>query len=264
MKALVTWCIAIFIWIYLLPILIIGFVMCIPFFLVVTPFLMTVSATMIYIFKDRIIPKGLLRKYVNNIPYEKWFGQIKHMPTYQCPTLICSHPHGILCTGILFSAHFRPGSNTLFAVSKWLFAVPFIGWLARHLGCIPATYKCITKALETNTVILVPGGVPELVTGQWYTRRHGFLKIAKQMDIPIVPVLFDDFYYERLPFPLPSIQTYLARTFDLPMMLPVVGEMYTWLPKRKPIKPKIFSEFEVVGHDIEEERIRYFKALNHY
>ena len=114
---------------------------------------------------------------------------------------------------------FRPGSNTLFAVSKWLFAVPFIGWLARHLGCIPATYKSITKALETNTVILVPGGVPELVSGEWYTRRHGFLKIAKQMDIPIVPVLVDDYHYERLPFPLPYLQMYLARTFDLPVML---------------------------------------------
>ena len=237
--------------------------MCIPFFLVVTPILLTISGSIVYLLKDRIIPKGFIRHYVNNIPYERWFGQVKWIPTYSSPTLICSHPHGIICTGILFSAHFRPGSNTLFAVSKWLFAVPFVGWLAKHLGCIPATYKSITKALETNTVILVPGGVPELVSGEWYTRRHGFLKIAKQMDIPIVPVLVDDYHYERLPFPLPYLQMYLARTFDMPVMLPIIGEMYTWLPKRLPIKPKVLSEFEVVGYDIEQERIRYFKALNH-
>lgn len=260
--ALVTWFFAIFIWIYLLPILLVGFILCIPFFIVVTPLLMIISLTTIYMLKDEIIPHGLLREYVNNIPYKKWFGEIDTIESYPNPTLICSHPHGIICTGILFSAHFKPGSNTLFAVSKWLFTVPVIGWLARHLGCIPATYESISKALQTNTVILVPGGVPELVSGTLYTRRHGFLKIAKRMGVSIVPVYTNTTFYDRLTCPLDTLCIYIAKTIDLPIMLPVLGYYGTWLPKRKPIKLSIKSTFKVQG-DIEKERLRYFEALNH-
>jgi hypothetical protein len=262
MKAiLATWVIAIFIWIYLLPILLVGFIMCIPFFIVVTPLLMTISITIIYMMKDEIIPQGLLRDYINNVPYKEWFGQIDYIPSYPNPALICSHPHGIICTGILFSTHFKPGSTTLFAVSKWLFTVPFVGWLARHLGCIPATYESITKALLTNTVILVPGGVPELVSGTMYTRRHGFLKIAKQSDVYIIPVYTDTTFYNRLSSPLDSLCMYIAKTIDLPIMLPVIGYYGSWLPKRKPIKMSIKEPFKVQGN-IEQERVRYFKALN--
>lgn len=262
-KALATWIIAIFLWIYLLPILVIGFIMCIPFFIVVTPLLMIISFTTIYMLKDEIIPKGLLRDYINNFPYKEWFGQIDYIPSYPSPVLICSHPHGIICTGILFSTHFKPGSNTLFAVSKWLFTVPVIGWLARHLGCIPATYESITRALQTNTVILVPGGVPELVSGTLYTRRHGFLKIAKQTNVDIIPVFTDTTFYNRLSSPLDSFCMYIAKTIDLPIMLPVIGYYGTWLPKRNPIKMSIKDPFKVQG-DIEQERLRYFKALNHH
>lgn len=260
-RNLVAWFIAIFIWIYLLPILFIGFIMCIPFFIIVTPVLLTISVTMIYLLKDEFIPEGAIRNYVNTIEYEKWFGEIDYLPHYDQPCLICLHPHGIICTGILFSAHFSPGSTTLFAVSKWLFYVPFVGWLARHLGCIPATYGDIEKALKTNTVILVPGGVPELITGEIYTRRHGFLKIAKKANVSIVPVVSKDIYYDRIPCPLSSLRLEIAKRMDLPIMFPVLGYYGTWLPKRIPIKIEQKDSFKVKG-DIEEERIRYFHALN--
>ena len=261
-RNLVAWFIAIFIWIYLLPILFIGFIMCIPFFIMVTPMLMTISVTMIYLLKDEIIPEGSIRNYVNNIPYEKWFGKIDYLPHYNQPSLICLHPHGIICTGILFSAHFSPGSTTLFAVSKWLFYVPVIGWLARHLGCIPATYENIEKALKTNTVILVPGGVPELVSGEIYSRRHGFLKIAKKTGVSIIPILTKNVYYDRIPCPLASLRYEIAKRIDLPIMFPVLGHYGTWLPKRLPIKIEQKDSFRVEG-DIEAERIRYYKAFDY-
>tara|TARA_A100001015_G_scaffold144060_1_gene159891 strand:- start:4097 stop:4747 length:651 start_codon:yes stop_codon:yes gene_type:complete len=216
---------------------------------------------MIYLLKDEFIPEGAIRNYVNTIEYEKWFGEIDYLPHYDQPSLVCLHPHGIICTGILFSAHFSPGSTTLFAVSKWLFYVPFVGWLARHLGCIPATYGDIEKALKTNTVILVPGGVPELITGEVYTRRHGFLKIAKKANVSIVPVVSKDIYYDRIPCPLSSLRLEIAKRMDLPIMFPVLGYYGTWLPKRIPIKIEQKDSFKVKG-DIEEERIRYFHALN--
>ena len=263
MKNLLMWIVAIFMWIYLLPILFIGFILCSPIFIILTPVLLTISFSIIYLLKDQIIPEGAIRNYVNNIDYEKWFGKIKYLPMYSKPCMISSHPHGIICTGILFSAHFCPGSTTLFAVSKWLFAVPFVRWLARHLGCIPATYEDIEKALKTNTVILVPGGVPELISGDLYTRRQGFLKIAKKMGVSIIPVITNDVYYDRIPCPFASLRMEIAKRIDLPIMFPVLGYYGTWLPKRKPIDIQQIDTF-TVSDDIDKERIRYFDVLNQY
>ena len=263
MKALTYWVIAIFIWIYLLPILFIGTLFCIPFFIIVTPPLMLISFTVMYMLKDEIIPDGYIRNFVNNIPYHLWFGKIDDMPVLSRPHLICSHPHGVLCTGILISMHFRPGSTTLFAVSKWLFLIPFVGWVARHLGCIPATYEHIEKALDTDSVILVPGGVPELVTGKLYTNRYGFLNISSRNDVPILPVITCNKYFDRFACPFEDIRTYLAIKLGLPIMFPVIGWYYIWLPKRLPIKMKTLDTFEPSGN-ITTDNSNYFSPINEF
>lgn len=255
--AFVYWVIAIFIWLYLLPILVVGTLCCIPFFIVVTPPLLIISFTVMYLLKDEIIPSGYIREVVNNIPYHLWFGEIDTIQTLPTPHLICSHPHGILCTGILFSTHFSPGSTTVFAVSKWLFAVPFVGWLARHLGCIPATYEHIEKALVTQSVILVPGGVPELITGKPYTNRFGFLKIAHKMKVPILPVLTESTFFNTLECPCEDLRMYIAIHIGIPIMFPVMGWYGTWLPKPVPIKMKQLSVFRPTGNVVQ-DNVSYF------
>lgn len=260
--AFVTWGIAIFIWLYFLPILLIGTLICMPFFIFITPIVMTITCTIAYLLKDEMITKGQIRNIVNNIPYHLWFGEIDVINTPESPTLICSHPHGILCTGILFSTHFRPASNTLFAVSKWLFYIPLIGWLAKQLGCIPATYEHIEKALDTHSVILVPGGVPELISSKPYVNRHGFLKIAKRKKIPILPIIISQTFYDMIPCPAEKIRIYIANQFGLPIMFPVIGWYGTWLPKRKPIKLTSRELFIVSNEDFENERKRYYQSID--
>ena len=259
--AFLTWTVAIFIWLYLLPILFIGTIICIPFFIIITPIIMIITCTMAYFIKDEIIPTGYIRSVVNNIPYNLWFGHIDDICAPAKPTLICSHPHGILCTGILFSVHFRPGSSTLFAVSKWLFYIPVIGWLATQLGCIPATYYNINTALKTNSVILVPGGVPELISGKQYTRRYGFLKIAKKKKVPILPVTTKQTFFNRIPCPWESARIHIANKYGLPIMFPVLGWYGTWLPKRRPIHMKTHPS-RYIEQDIEQERQTYYKSID--
>ena len=258
--ALAYWTIAIFVWIYLLPILIVGFICCVPFFIVVTPPLFAISISVMYLLKDEIIPNGYIRDIVNNIPYKLWFGAIDELPPLPTPRLICSHPHGILCTGILISAHFRPGSTTVFAVSKWLFAVPFVGWLARHLGCIPATYEDIERALQSHSVILVPGGVPELITGRPYTRRTGFLKIARSTNVPILPVETKSTFFDMIPCGFQEFRMWVAKCIGIPLMLPVIGWYGTWLPKRVPIHLRVFDEFIPSG-DIKNDNAAYYNIF---
>lgn len=260
--AFITWGIAIFIWLYLIPILIIGTLICMPFFIVITPIVMTITCTIAYLLKDEMIAKGKLREFVNNIPYHLWFGKVASLDAPTNPTLICSHPHGILCTGILFSMHFRPASNTLFAVSKWLFHVPLIGWLAKQLGCIPATYKHIEKGLQTHSVILVPGGVPELISGKPYVYRYGFLKIARKMNVSILPVVTDQSFYDIVPCPVESLRIYIAKQYDLPIMFPVLGWYGTWLPKRNPIQMISYKSFVVSNGTLEDERKRYYQLID--
>jgi len=256
------WVLAIFIWVYLLPILIIGTVMCIPFFLVVTPPLLLASFTWFYIMKDALVPSGTLRSLLNNLPYERWFGQRMIHGNLSTPHLITSHPHGILCTSVLIGVHFTPGSTTLFAVSPFIFVIPFFGWLATHLGCIPATYEAIQNGLKTSSVILVPGGVPELVSGDMYTRRHGFLKIARACNVPILPLVSTTDYFHSIPLPFKEARVYIAKTVGIPLMAPPLGWYGTWVPQRKPIVFQRRDMFTVeTNADIEDERKRYYTNL---
>lgn len=257
------WSIAIFLWVYLLPILFIGTIMCIPFFVVVTPLLLAIHASVMFLLKDELISEGTIRKIVNNIPYELWFGLIDEMDTLPTPHLICFHPHGVLCTGILVAVHLRPESDTVFAVSKFLFTVPLIGWLAHRLGCIPATYEHIESALETNHVILVPGGVPELISGKEYRNRHGFLKIAKKLHVNIKPVYSSTKFFDLIPCPFEGLRMYIAIHYGVPIMFPILGWYGTWLPKRKPIKMKFCDAFVVDQEkSIEANRVEYYRLID--
>lgn len=259
--AFLTWLIAILLWVYLCPVLIVGTLVCLPYFLVVTPIMLGVSLLTVYLWHDTIIPTGALRDLVNTMPYTAWFGAIDTVPVPSRPHLITSHPHGFLCTGILFSTHFRPGSRTVFAVSPWIFAIPVVGWVAHHLGCIPANEGSIRRALKSHSVILVPGGVPELVAQAHYTRRHGFLRIAQAANVSILPVVTRSVHFVGVAAPWLSTRQWVAKTYGVPLMIPMLGWYGTWLPRRVPIRLDIKPVFSVRSDDIEAERKRYYASL---
>lgn len=232
--------ILIFSWVFFLPIFIIGFLFAIPFFLCTLPISI---ATSYYVYKlVGPIHESKIRTFISQ-DYTFWFGKINIDTINNEPKLICAHPHGIICTPLLFGLHFKPGSKTLIAVAPLLFMVPVIGWMIRHLGAIPATYNGIKKALtDGSSVILFPGGVPEIITyerHQHYTRRQGFLKIAKDTNCDILSVYNIHEYYDTIEGPLYDLRLFIARTYNIPITIPwLFGWYWTPLPKRIPIEPK--------------------------
>ena len=243
------WLFAIFLWMYLIPVLVFGLILFFPLFIFIVP-IFIVLALIQYYFN---------RETLSKLDYTKWFGQIDTI-ALEKKCLVAFHPHGILCTGILIALHFQPGSTTKFAVAPLLLNIPIVGLFAEKLGCIAATELDISNALKTHSVIICPGGVPELVSEKPYTRRHGFLRIAQKMNVPILPVLCQTSFFDRIPLPLENFRIWVAKTYGVPIMLPVLGFCYTWLPKPKPIKLKTFQFFEVKGN-IEEERKRYYSEI---
>ena len=259
---ILTVALAIFLWMYLMPIMLLGALLAGPILLWLSPIIVALSAMGIFASRDDV-RSSALRDIANALPYYRWFGKVDRVPTVDSPHLITFHPHGVLCTAALTSAHFKPGSDTLFAVSRWLFVIPGIGWIAVQLGCIPATQARIEAALQHGSVVLVPGGVPELVVDRPYTRRYGFLRCALRAKVPLLPVHCGVKFFDRIDTPsIQDVQLWIARHIGLPVMLPVFGWHALWLPKRLPVNVDIKKAI-VVRHEasLEQERVRYFRHV---
>ena len=254
--------ILIFMWVFLLPIFIIGFILAIPFFVTFLP-LSLITGYYVYTSVGPI-QSSKIRKFLSN-DYTHWFGKINIDLINHNNKLICGHPHGIICTSLLFGLHFKPGSKTLIAVAPLLFMVPVIGWMARHLGAIPATYNDIKQGLVNTSVILFPGGVPEIIgheKGQHYIRRQGFLKIARDTNCDILAVYNSNKYYKQIVGPFYDLRMFIARRYNVPITFPwLFGWYWTPLPKRIPIEPEctLFSYDHKEKLDLNREN--YYKKL---
>ncbi len=249
----------IFMWIFLLPIFVVGFLLSIPFFVVALPVSLAITGG-IYVSFDHI-KESTIRDIISSAPYEKWFGSIEiNIPEGR--HLVCCHPHGLICTMAVFGIHFQPKSKTLIAVAPILFAVPIIGWIAKHMGAIPATYEDIGKALQHTSVVLLPGGVPEIISTErqlQYTQRWGFLKCVQNTNFNIIRVEGKERYYEVIKLPLYELRMFIAKKYGVPIVFPWIFGWYgTWIPKPKPIKPTI-TVFEYdKTKTLEENRKKYF------
>lgn len=251
---IVIWVLMLFLWLYSIPFIILSCFLWTPFLVVTLPF-----CYYIHSYQNH---NPSFRDLVNDMPYKWWFRSIQKIKLPNTPSLITSHPHGIFCTGILIGCHLQPNSRTKFAVSSWLFCIPIVGMMATFMGCIPANEDIICNALKDSSVILVPGGVPELVTQTLYTRRYGFLRIAKKCNVPILPVITVSNFYSTLSLPFKSFRTYIARHYGIPIMCPwIFGYMGTWIPKRVPIVLEQLDAVYVEG-DIPEAHKKYFSRLS--
>lgn len=251
-----------FMWIFFLPIFLLGFIFSIPFFLVSLPVSLLIGGGIYISFGQ--IKQSSLRDIISSAPFEKWFGPIE-IPIPKENHLICCHPHGVVCTMALVGVHLRPQSKTLIAVAPILFAVPVVGWIVKHLGGIPATYHDILTGLKSTSVILLPGGVPEIVAmekGEQYRDRWGFLRCAKEAKVDILALSTTESYYSILPMPLYDLRMYIARKYNVPIVFPwIFGWCHTWVPKPVPIRPHI-SRFQYRRSDtLEENRVAYYASL---
>jgi hypothetical protein len=113
---------------------------------------------------------------------------------------ICS-PHGLVGYSWFFHLSYclSPWPETsprpLLAVHSILFRIPFAREILAANRCIEASDSEISKAIEKgNSVAIVIGGVEEMThSGQEVAKlilkkRKGYIRLAKQFDLPIVPL----------------------------------------------------------------------------
>ncbi len=245
---MIVWIFAIFLWIYSLPLLVL---MCFLFFslflIILPPFIL--FGLLQYFFT---------RENLAKLNYQWWFGKVPKVHLEK-KFLVCFHPHGVLCTAAIVCIHLK--NDTKFAVAPLLLYMPIIGLFAKNLGCIEATEEEICKHLKKHSVILCPGGIPELVLQRHYTRRIGFLRIAKKMNVPILPVVCKTNFYYVPRLPLESIRIHLAK-LNIPILFFPLGWYGSFLPKRKNIQLEVFKPYFVESNrTLEEHRKKYYKIL---
>ena len=234
--------ILVFCWIWLLPILCICIFFSVPFALFFLSTSIMISLTLQWWFHGQVTPNTWLRQWVNCCPWYEWFpcNRISIHET----SIIAVHPHGLLCCGALAGIHFIPGSQTVFCVAPLLFYIPILGWCIRALGCIPARYDIMSGALKQGfSVIVVPGGVPELVSAETgddcqTVQRSGFLRLAHEINVKVHCVFVKGecatFTMWKAPFHDQRVQMSLKS--NIPFVFPMfLGWYGTWLPKRVPL-----------------------------
>lgn len=252
-----------FCWIWLLPLMLLAFVCSVPAVVVALPVCFVVSVTLQYWQHGHILVEHVIRRLISQIPWHEWFP----CNTLNVPqtSVVAVHPHGVLCCGALAGIHFVPGSKTVFCVAPLLFYIPVLGWCIRALGCIPARRDIMRACLRQGySVLVVPGGVPELVLSEqrndrkWF-QRSGFIRLANEADVPILAVFVkgECSTYTMLEAPFLRTRVHWSWKTNVPLMCPSFFGWYgTWLPKRTPLT--------LVSEQIEAtDKTEYYRRLKH-
>lgn len=184
------------------------------------------------------------------------------------PYIIGYEPHSVLPQGICaFCEHAPPGSlppglsRVRILVSSAGFWAPVMRHLWWWLGCRPAS-RAVMKALlnKGTTVALCPGGVRECIYMRagtevaYLKRRQGFVRLALQHGVPLVPVFAfgqSNLYgYIRLFFDFPrgvvprsAWARFTRRIGFVPMF--VWGRWGTAIPRREPLIIVVGAPIEV-------------------
>jgi len=133
--------------------------------------------------------------------YSEAFQVKGSIPDKTQTVLYTIHPHGLLASSAfvhVLDTH-SPLHDSLthhrIAIHSTLFKIPILREMLLYHGCIPATRDHITASLEqSKSVWLTPGGTQEASQSKseeetWTFKAHkGFLKLAHQHKIPIVPI----------------------------------------------------------------------------
>jgi 1-acyl-sn-glycerol-3-phosphate acyltransferase len=95
-----------------------------------------------------------------------------------------------------FSDHFGAGRIFYQLAHDLVFKVPGVRALVAPYGTVPATPENMRRALAQDAALLVyPGGDHETYRASWHSadidfaHRTGFVRLALQLDVPIVPVV---------------------------------------------------------------------------
>lgn len=118
-------------------------------------------------------------------------------------TLYVGVPHGLfpmalpMMAGIWHDCFPRHKQTPRAAIATSLFYAPLMAPMLRWLGCIPATQEAIRATLQSGqSVFLLPDGIAGAFRSSrerevvYIMRRRGFLHLAHELQIPVVPVYF--------------------------------------------------------------------------
>jgi 1-acyl-sn-glycerol-3-phosphate acyltransferase len=126
--------------------------------------------------------------------------QLENIPAEGPVLLVGNHSGGNLTPDtsvftLAFSTYFGVERRFHQLAHNLVLSMPGLGWLRRY-GTVAATPANAERALEAGAALLVyPGGDYEVHRPTWeagrvdFDGRKGFLRLAKQKGVPIVPVV---------------------------------------------------------------------------
>lgn len=157
--------------------------------------------------------------------------------------LYIAHPHGLFSMAAFLHwaanvTQWPKEKKVKIAVHSIFFRIPIVCEIMESYGAIEATEEQIIKVLKTGeSVALLTGGIRELHEthpGKMrlvLKKRSGFLRIARDLQIPIIPVL--TFGENELFPPIQSawfkyIHKYLIHWFHISIPIPTFSSIYNW------------------------------------
>jgi 1-acyl-sn-glycerol-3-phosphate acyltransferase len=149
-------------------------------------------------------------------------GEVLPNPDVE-PFIYAIYPHGhFAITPLVFFALNPRFKSARPAVHSALFYIPVFSTMMKWLGAIPATRDAMLATLkEGKSIYMTPGGVADICnTGNTVKRRFGFLEVAKEAGVKVIPIwcpMERSYYTQYLP---------LGRTLESLFYFPI--PMFLW------------------------------------
>jgi 1-acyl-sn-glycerol-3-phosphate acyltransferase len=147
---------------------------------------------------ERTLPA--LRRW-SNLYFRADVRGLDHIPAHGPVLLVGNHSGGTLIAdtfvfGQAFYDHFGTQRRFYQLAHDLVFKMPGLRVLVQRYGTVPASPASMARALRRDAALLVyPGGDYETYRPTWesdrveFARRTGFVKLALEHDVPIVPVV---------------------------------------------------------------------------
>ena len=168
-------------------------------------------------------------------------GDLNQLPNG--PVLYVAHPHGLFSMAPFLHwaaevTSWQTGRKVHIAIHSIFFRIPLVRELCEHFGAIEATDDGIREVLKKgDSVALLTGGIREVASTSpgrmqiFLKKRKGFARIAKDLGIPIVPVLTfgeNELFPPIQGFWTDWVQSYLRSWFGLAIPLPTLESFWNW------------------------------------
>lgn len=250
-------------WLFALPLTILGV-------LALLPAAWILALLTIVLAQQGTKNRSWIRTALSMIPIENHFNSWSIQIQQPLQGLVVIFPHGIFCLGALL-LHLRYHKTSYIAVASCIFYIPVIGYIARNIGCIPATEDAIRRVLSTpnTTLFLLPGGISELLNMErapervlHLPKRFGFLRLALEYGsrLTTIEIRGEELTYWCLPLPFLEMRKRWSEVLGVPLMFPwVFGCYHTWIPKKVDMGAKVLNTMEVEQQEPTRENVSKFK-----